>query len=387
MRILLLTEFFPDFGKITFTGGVEARTFYTALFLSKNHQVFVIARRKKGQEKREIRKNLTIIRVGTETEGSLATFSSILNRLTFTILAFFRGIKLNVDVIEGSNYVSFIPAFLIGILKKIPKVAWYPDTLIGKWRKYFGLVGFLGEVSERIFFKLSWDKIITISPAVKKRLVKKGFPSEKIKVIFCGVDQKAFKPFEKYKTKTLCVVSRLLPYKRVEDAIKALAYINKQERAVLKIIGSGAEKENLLSLTKKMRILKRVKFYESIDQKRLAQILGRSHILIHPSIVEGFGIVLVEAASAGTPFIAADIPTSKMLAKKLKSGILFEKKDAKDLAENISKLFKDKKLYEKMRKNGIENAKKFSWESLSKQTERVFIREGTDPLKGQSLAL
>jgi len=374
MRILFLTEFFPDFGKRTFTGGVEARTFYTALFLSKNHQVFVIARRKKGQEKREIRKNLTIIRVGTETKGPLATFSSILNRLTFTILAFFRGIKLNVDVVEGSNYVAFIPVFLIGIFKKIPKVAWYPDTLIGKWQKYFGLVGLFGEIGERIFFKLSWDKIITISPAVKKRLVKKGFPSEKIKVIFCGVDQKAFRPFKKYKTKTLCVVSRLLPYKRVKDAIEALAYINKQERVVLKIIGSGAEKENLLSLTKKMKILKRVKFYESIDQKRLAQILGRSHILIHPSIVEGFGIVLVEAASAGTPFIAADIPTSKMLAKKLKSGILFEKKDAKDLAENISKLFKDKKLYEKMRKNGIENAKKFSWESLSKQTERVFIR-------------
>ena len=32
MRILFLTEFFPDFEKRTFTGGVEARTFYTALF-------------------------------------------------------------------------------------------------------------------------------------------------------------------------------------------------------------------------------------------------------------------------------------------------------------------------------------------------------------------
>jgi len=375
MRILLLTEFFPDFDKRAFTGGVEARIFYTALFLSKNHQVFVIARRKKSQEKREIRQNLTIIRVGSETEDSLATFPSVLDRLIFTILAFWQGVKLKIDLVEGSNYVAFIPAFLIGIFKKIPKIAWYPDTLIGKWRKYFGLVGFFGEIGERVFVKLGWDKIITISPAVKERLVNYGVRQEKIKVVFCGVDRKVFKPLKKYKTKTLCVVSRLLPYKRAEDAIKALACVNKKTKTAFKIIGSGPGKENLIFLARRLKILKRVKFYESIDQKRLAQILGRSHILVHPSVVEGFGIVILEAAGSGTPFIAASIPTSKMLAEKLRSGLLFKKKNAKELAEKILELFENKKLYEKLRKNGIENAKKFSWEKLGRETEKVFFSE------------
>lgn len=374
MKILFLTEFFPDFKKRIFTGGVEVRTFYTALNLSSKHKVFIICRRQKYQKGEETKGNLTVFRLDTGINDPSANFISIFQRFIFIIHAFFKSLKLDIDMVEGSNFVTFLPAFFIGLFKKIPKIAWYPDVLIGSWQKEFGfLTGLFGEIGERIFLKAPWNKIITISPAVKKKLIKFGVNKNKIEVVFCGVDKKVFKPQKKFKQKTLCVVSRLLPYKRVEDVIKALVLVNKSLNVNLEIVGVGPEKKRSLHLTKELKLTKKVKFYEKLNQKEVAKIISKSHLLIHPSIIEGFGIVLIEAASSGTPFIAANIPTSQMLEKNLKSGLLFEKENEKILADKILKILKDKKLYESLRKNGIENSKKFSWGKLTRKTEQFII--------------
>lgn len=373
MKILFLTEFFPDLGKRVFTGGIESRTFYTASNFSHKHKVFVIARKKKGQKKEESKGKLTIFRLGPQVDNVTANFFSIFDRLIFVILAFFRGLKLDIDIVEGSNFVAFLPAFLISLFKKIPRVIWYPDVLIGSWQKEFGfLTGFFGEIGERVFLKIKWGKLLTTPPAVKEKLIKFGVDSKKIKVVFCGVETKLFKPKKKFKQKTLCVVSRLISYKRVEDVIKALFLINKKLNVNLKIIGVGQEKKRLIHLTKKLKLTKKIKFYEKLNQKELAKIIAQSHILVHPSLIEGFGIILMESASSGTPFIAADIPSSRFLKNQLKSGILFGKKNEKDLAKKILRLFKNKKMYEGLRENGIKNSRKFSWRKLAKQTEGIY---------------
>ena len=44
----MISEFFPTGKDLRFTGGVEARTFYIAKYLSKNHKIPILTTRLKG---------------------------------------------------------------------------------------------------------------------------------------------------------------------------------------------------------------------------------------------------------------------------------------------------------------------------------------------------
>jgi len=53
--------------------------------------------------------------------------------------------------------------------------------------------------------------------------------------------------------------------------------------------------------------------------------------------------------------------------KDSKNGLLFKAKDSKDLSTKIELLYKDKKLINKLTKNGFENCKKFSWKKCARE--------------------
>ena len=370
MNILLVTEFFPDIENPIFSGGVETRIYYTAIHLAKKHKVTVLARKKSSQTNLQSKGNLKIHHLGSPISQSSATLNSIFSRLQFITLAIKKSKSINIDIVEGSNFVSMIPAFIIGKTKKIPQISWYPDVLIGHWTKQFGpILGLIGEATERILTKLPWDHYITISEAAQERLQKTNITKEKISVIPCGIEKNKSKQIQK--KSQLLIVSRLVPYKRVDWAIKLLKNL-KKPKLNLVIVGAGPEEEKLKQLTTTFRLNKRVKFLKNISQTKKKQLLCESTLLLHPSLIEGFGIVLVEAAANGTPFIASDIPTSIALKKSLNSGLTFKQGSMEDFTIRTKKLLKDKKLWNKLSTSGITNSKKYEWEKLAEKTESIY---------------
>ncbi|MGI5828462.1 MAG: glycosyltransferase family 4 protein [Patescibacteria group bacterium] len=374
MHILLISEFFPDLKNPVFSGGVEARCYFTSLYLSKMNAVTVIARRRKGELGIEKKGSLTVCRLGPYISSPTASVASIFSRISFLWQAIRFSATLKPDLVEGSNYVTFLSAFVIGMYKKIPKVAWYPDVLKGKWVKEFGILsGIIGEVSESIFLRLPWNKVITISETARKRLVKAGMKKSKIEVVHCGVDTKNTKTAIKHKKKQFIVVSRLVPYKRVNWVIKAFKELEKNLAGyTLLIVGEGSEEKRLKKIVRELELEEKIKFVSRVSAAQLSQEIASSKVLIHPSIIEGFGIVLVEAAALGTPFIAADISTSKFLKNSLESGEVFKKDSFGDFLKTIKKVLTDESILQQMGKLGIRNARKFDWNDLSKKTEVVY---------------
>lgn len=370
MRILLITEFFTSLQNPQFSGGVETRTFYTAKYLSLNNQITVFARKRIGEKNYERYKNIEIYRFGKHIISSAATLSSICPRMQFIINCIKESKNLNIDLIEGSNFISYIPTIFISNFKKIPKIAWYPDTLKGKWIKEFGpILGSIGEICESIFLKIKWNQIITISNTVKKRLEK--ITLNNIKIIYCGTDFNKTKRIEK-KDKII-VVSRLVKYKRVDWVIKLYTKLKNQfPKLTLTIIGSGPEEKNLKNLCKKLELENKINFLKNISNTKLEEEINNSKILIHPSLIEGFGIVLVESSKFGTPFVSANIPTAKELNQNLESGLLFDKLNFNDLITQTTILLKNLTLYQKLSQNGIKNSRKFNWQNLIKQTENIY---------------
>ena len=375
MRILMIAEFFTNFEDPVFSGGVETRVFYTAKHLAGDNKVIVLSRRRKKEKIYEKREGLEIFRLGRPVKSSVASAFSLLDRLMFVYQSSLKGLTIQADLVEGSNYVTFLQTYLVGVIKRIPKLAWYPDVLIGQWQKYFGIfLGFLGELGERVFLSLSWDQVITISESAENKLIKNGVKPNKITVISCGVEKSKFvkKPL-KFKNPTLVVISRLLAYKQVDKVISALNLLKKDFPEIkLVVIGEGPERKKLEKQILALGLKKSIKFYQQLPESKLIEILAKSQTLVHPSIIEGFGIVLVEAAAVGTPFVAANIPTSASLAKKLNSGIIVKQKNSDKIAQAIKKLLKDNHFYLKKQKAGIINAKKFFWEKLTQETKRVY---------------
>ena len=93
------------------------------------------------------------------------------------------------------------------------------------------------------------------------------------------------------------MVTALVPYKRVDQAIAACAGLGRR----LKIVGKGPEERKLKNLSKELRAW--VEFLGFVSDEELLNCYGRAKALIFPG-VEDFGLVPVEAAAAGCPVIA-----------------------------------------------------------------------------------
>jgi glycosyltransferase involved in cell wall biosynthesis len=272
----------------------------------------------------------------------------------FQFQAFFEGIKIKADVVEGSNFITYLPSFVIAKKLNVPCIAWYPDVFIGKWLNIFGpFLGLFGEILERLVLKLPWDGVIAISQSTKEKLIKSGF-KRKITVIPCGVDLKEFSKSEKFKKPTVIAVSRLEKYKRI-DLLKNIRNVN------IIIVGTGPEEENL------KKIIPNAIFKKNLPRKELISLLEKSHILCHPSTEEGFGIVLIEALAANTPYIASNIPAIKEITENGQGGILTE-----DISSAIISLVKNKKLYNSKQKEGEKLINKYNWKNIGRDTYEYY---------------
>lgn len=354
MRILLVTEFFPKDTQLKFTGGVEARTYYLYKQLRKTQAVKVISR----------------------TTGIIpVTLFSIFDRLIFIISAILRGLTINTDIVEGSNFVSYFPAFIVAKLKRRTAVAWYPDVFLGTWTNKFGIVGLFGELAEQIVLKLPWDHFIALSNQTKAKLVKAGVNPSKVSVVYAGINANEFKLVKvaKYKSPTICCISRLVSYKRVEDLISALAIIKEKIPNIkLIIIGTGPKQITLKALSMDLGVSQSISWKSNLRRRELVKQLKKSHLFCLPSIVEGFGLVTLEAVAAGLPFVNTNIKINREVTHQGKGGLLFRPRNPQDLAEKVIRLLVEKKLYREKVTQGKELLKNYSWKKSAQETLAVY---------------
>lgn len=375
MKILLVSEFFPSKDKI-FLGGVQARTFYVAKYLAEKHNITVITNREKDKKKREKIGNLKILRVGFEFKYPYATSRSIFKRLYFVFSAVKIGRKLEFDLVEGSNFVSHFAAFAIGFLKNKPKIAWYPDVLIGSWLQAFGLIsGLVGELSERIILKFPWDRVIAISNSTAFKLRKRGVPQKKIAVIGCGIDFEEFQNpvVDRKKEPIVITVARLVSYKRVGDLIVAFAEVKKKvPQAKLYIIGDGPEYKNLQENVKILKLKKDVEFFINLPRASFIKTLSQASLFVLPSAIEGFGIAIIEAAALKIPYVATDLPVTREVTKNGQGGMFFHVGNIDELAEKILLLLSDDNLREKFSGEAYLLSQNYSWEKIASATQKLY---------------
>ncbi|MDP3733185.1 MAG: glycosyltransferase family 4 protein, partial [Candidatus Daviesbacteria bacterium] len=124
--------------------------------------------------------------------------------------------------------------------------------------------------------------------------------------------------------------------------------------------------------SQKLDIGKRVKFFGFVSEIRKYETLAKAHILINPSVREGWGLVVIEAASVGTPTVGYNVAGLKDSVINNKTGILCTNMAPANLAEEILKLLGDEEKLQGMSKQAIAWSKKFTWDkSVQKSLELI----------------
>lgn len=371
MKILLLSEFFPSSNPPELTGGVEARNFYLAKHLSEKNQITVLcSKNDKFQENFFLEYKFKINPIGLRM--SYTQSGSFLKRIFFMLSCVFSGLKNDFDVIDASNFITYLPAIILGFVKKKPVVLWYADVWLGKWKKNIGFSGIFGELLENLSLFLSKKaKFIAISKFTKQNLIKHKIKKENITIIPLGVEQNEIQE-RKEKKYDIVAVNRLVKYKNTNEIIDAIKIIKDRffENIKAVIIGDGPEKFNLVNAIKKFHLEDNVEIVSGQEHEAVMSFISKSKVFVSASQVEGFGIAPVEAAACGLPCVLKSIPVYKEHEKNLKGAVLFQ--NSSELASLIIKLLRDDKIYAKLSELNKKNSLRYFWSEISKETEEIY---------------
>lgn len=186
-------------------------------------------------------------------------------------------------------------------------------------------------------------KIIVLSEIAKQSMIDYGNSKNKIEVLNCGVDQNFFKSSKvnKFDKFTIVFCGSLSPRKGLHNLIEAFnrAKINNSQ---LVIIGSKSISKDYNRLLKEIAG-ENIIFYGSVKQNNLTSILSKCHLFVLPSIADGFGLVVLQAISAGLPVIVSSNVGSSDVIKKYGGGYVFKYNDISKLTELIVNFYKNKK--------------------------------------------
>lgn len=170
---------------------------------------------------------------------------------------------------------------------------------------------------------------MTVSESTKTDLVKLGFT--KVYIITQGLSAKPLiRVPEKTERPTILFVGRLKKVKFPDHAIKAFKIVmQKVPNAQLWISGDGYLREKL-----ERNSCKEITFFGKVADDFKLELMKKAHLIVVPSIREGWGLVVTEANACGTPAVAYDVPGLRDAIKNMETGILVPFNDILRLAWN-----------------------------------------------------
>ena len=233
-------------------------------------------------------------------------------------------------------------------------------------------ISWIGYAIEPHYLKLYRDRpAITVSNSTKSDLKALGF--RKIFIVPEGLSLEPLDKLpEKEKEPTIVFLGRLKKVKRPDHAIKAFIYVKKEiPRSKLWIVGDGPLKPSLKKLIEKMGLEEDVIFYGRVNEREKIELLRRAHVLVFPGIREGWGLVITEANSQGTPAVAYDVPGLRDSVRHMKTGILVPRDDIKALANSLILILENEDLRKKLSINALNWAKNFSWDRTAIEFSKV----------------
>jgi len=195
-------------------------------------------------------------------------------------------------------------------------------------------------------------------------------------VIPNGVDVDFFataEPKAEWQGRTIGFIGRIdEPRKGLPVLMKALPTILAAvPDARLLVAGRGDEAEAVAELPADLR--SRVEFLGMVSDEDKARLLRSVDLYVAPNTGgESFGIILVEAMSAGAPVLASDLDAFAQVLDQGEAGALFTNEDADALAAGAVRLLGDPARLAELRERGARHVRRFDWSTVGADILAVY---------------
>lgn len=258
----------------------------------RGHHVQVRCARYPGSAGREVVDGVELVRSG----GRLTVYP----RALWWALTAGRRTDVIVDVINGLPFMARLARRrgLVALVHHVHREQW--QIIYPGWR------GRLGWWIESRLTPAVYRHVVhvTVSDSSRRDLVALGIAPDLIHVAHNGLDARPAASPGDHATR-ICVLARLVPHKQVDHAFRVIGALRAAHPDLaLDVIGDGWWRDQLVRDAHVLGVEDRVVLHGRVSADRRDELLASSALMLLPSVKEGWGLAVMEAAAQGTPTIA-----------------------------------------------------------------------------------
>ncbi|MEI6698061.1 MAG: glycosyltransferase family 4 protein [Mycobacteriaceae bacterium] len=207
------------------------------------------------------------------------------------------------------------------------------------------------------------NQYVTVSLPSARDLTDLGIDPARVAVVRNGLDEAPPDTLigQRSVTPRAVVLSRLVPHKRIEDALDAVAVLRSRiPNLHLDVIGGGWWQDRLVQHAERLGISDAVTFHGHVDDITKHAVMQRSWIHVLPSAKEGWGLAVIEAAQHGVPTIG--YRSSGGLNDSVVDGVTgLLVADYDELVRRLEQLLGDRVLRAELGAKAAARSREFSW--------------------------
>jgi glycosyltransferase involved in cell wall biosynthesis len=333
-------------------GGSEVYIHEVAKRLARKHRVTVFTSKPGNLNHIDAIDNVRIVRRGN--------FVTVYPWAVYYYLKYFRkDTDFIVDVENG------IPFFTPLFAARKPKVLLIHHIHKAQWFSQFNLtLAAIGYMLETYLMPHLYRKVpvVTVSPSSLEEIKEIGLNEKKIYLGYNSIPKRVGKSCKRSERPLMVYVGRIKAYKQLDLVIKKMPLLIKEfPHLKFTIAGTGDYLDELKVLAKRVGVTNNVDFLGFVSEEKKWELLQRAWVFVMPSMKEGWGITIMEAASCGTPSVGFNVGGVRDSIRDNYTGLLAE--DEEQYYQKIRFLLRNSEVRDQLEESCKAWVGRFSWES------------------------
>lgn len=321
------------------------------------HTVTLLTSRPSNLDVEEVVRGVRIIRAG----GRYGVYSKAKNYYKKHLLG-------HTDlVVDEMNTIPFASGYYcktqnVLLAYQLARSVWFYQMIFP-----LSLIGYMAEPIYLRLIAKYYPRIVTESESTKRDMVKYGFTADKIHTFSVGM---ALQPLKALSPKTdrrmILSLGAMRPMKQTLHAVQAFEIArdkNPELHMVLAGDNHGKYAEKVLRYIKASRHADHIDIRGRVSDVERLELMKSAAVILVTSIKEGWGLIVTEANSQGTPAIVYDTDGLRDSVKDGITGIISPQGDPTKMGAAIVDALHNNERYESLRTAAWEWSKQFSFEN------------------------
>jgi glycosyltransferase involved in cell wall biosynthesis len=268
--------------------------------------------------------------------------------------------------------------FFTPLWARCPRVVFLHHVHAAMWRMV--MTPRLARVGETIELRLApplyrHSRVLTPSNSSRDEILSMmGLDASRVSVVPPGVDARFVPGGGKSPVPLVLAVGRLVPVKRLELLIDAVARARKVVPGLrVLVVGEGYERPRLEAKIKAVGGTSWIDLVGHVSDDDLADAYRRAWVLASTSLREGWNMTITEAGACGTPAVVSDIAGHRDALAHGVSGLLVDPGD--DFVDALVRVLSDTALRDSLARGAVARARNLTWDATAATVMGALVEE------------